>query len=236
MTAKKGHNQPPETEFDTVNVKINDLYGEARLWLDGEKVDNERSAEGITTLLNMLRSAKKDAEKAFKDEKAPHAALAKAVDDKYRPLKDKAQRAADACKSALTPWLEAKEKEKDAEVERLRQEAEEKTLTAQKAFASTPLDHLVEREKTELLAEEAKEAEKDARRAAGKSSNTKGKVGKAVGLRTSHNTTLTDPILAIRHFWPNDEINELLMKLARQEVRQGVREIPGFEIITKRAV
>ena len=49
-----GHNSPPLTPFEIVSKKIDDLYGEAKLWLDGSVVDSENFAEGATEALRAL--------------------------------------------------------------------------------------------------------------------------------------------------------------------------------------
>ncbi len=228
-----GHNKPP-SPFEEVETEINGLYEEAGHWLDGAEVDSKESANGIATLLNMLRLAGKDADALHKEEKAPHLKESKAVDDKYRPMRDKAKQAGGACKSALEPWLE---KEKAA----LRAEAEEKRLLAEKAKAeaeaaiqATGPDNLKERAAAEEKVDLAKKLDIDAKSVENAKPNIKNAAGKAIGLKTFYVPEITDAVEAIRHYWPNDEINAVLIKLAERDVRAGKREIPGFVIHEKK--
>lgn len=231
-----GHNSPPEP-FDFIEDKINALYEEAKHWLDGEEVKDEKTAEGVTDLLNLLRKSNKEADEERKKEKKPHDDLGKAVQEKYKPLTDKAELAATACKKALAPFLIAKEKAKQEEAERFRMEAEVKLKDAQDAAIKARGNNLTEQENASSLADEAQDAAKVARKAENASSNTKSQFGRAAGLRTSYATTLTDPMEAIRHYWPDDSINAVLVALAKKDVAKGAREIPGFEIKEeKRAV
>lgn len=61
VVATVGHNKPPSL-FDDAQENIENLFGEAHLWLDGEEVTSEETAEGIAKLLDMLRKAGKEAE------------------------------------------------------------------------------------------------------------------------------------------------------------------------------
>ena len=49
----KTHNNPPKTVFE----RIDDLYAEAKLWLDGEAIQNDAQAEGLGRLMEMLKAA-----------------------------------------------------------------------------------------------------------------------------------------------------------------------------------
>src|SRR3990167_6476325 len=99
-----GGNMPPADTFGLVKSEVDDLYQEAKHWLDGEEVSDAKTAEAIATLLNMLRDAGKKADEEFTKEKAPHLAAGRVVDDKWRPIKMMVKTAADACKKALGVW------------------------------------------------------------------------------------------------------------------------------------
>lgn len=228
-----GGNQPPEpTPFEAAEKEIGDLYEEARAWLDGAKVDRQELADGIGNLLGMLRSAEKKADTARAAEKKPHDDAAKAVQAKYRPLLDRAQLASDACKKALAPWLAKLEQEKREAAEKARIEAEQRQWLAEQAVQAARDASLDEQAKAEARVKAAKEAERDAKRAEKAPAVAGGAVGRSVGLRTVHYAVMTDPVAAARHFWQThpDEMKANLQTIADREVRQGKREIPGFDI------
>lgn len=228
-----GHNQPPEpTPFELASQEVEKLYGEAKLWLDGEEVDRQEMADEISKLLNMIRAAKKTADTARKDEKKPFDDGAKEVQARYKPLLDKADLAADACKKALAPWLQKLQRESDELAERARQEAAEKARAAQEAIRNTQADNLAEREAAEALVKEAKDAETAANKASKATAKASGGVGRATSLRTTYTPVIIDPVLAASHYWKHaqKEIEELVLSLAKADVRAGVRNIPGIEI------
>lgn len=227
-----GGNRSPESAFGLANQRIKDLYDEAKQWLDGEAVSSQGQADGLAQLVAEFRKASKAADAAHKDDKAPHLEASRAMDDKYRPMRDKAKRASDACKAAVAPWLAKVKAEQDAEAERLRLEAEEKAREAQAALRSTPHDHLTAREEAEAKLDEAREAKEAANRAARKKSHATPAFGRALGLRTYYTPVVTDPVKAVEYFWNRrqPEIVEFLVNLAERELQAGQREIPGFEI------
>jgi len=60
-----GGNNPPEPmSFEAIAHRVEDLFGEAKLWLDGAVVDNADLAGGVNNLRNMLKAAGADAVKA----------------------------------------------------------------------------------------------------------------------------------------------------------------------------
>lgn len=235
-----GHNNPPPTPFDAVEARTNDLYHEAKMWLDGDEVTSEEYAEQITTLLNMLRQTGKQAEEARTEEKAPHLEAGRAVDAKYKPITGMIDKATKACKAAMAPWLKKKADILAAEQEEARAKAAAAQAKAQAVMQAAAQDDLQEREDAERAVDAAKEAEKQSSKLNNTRSTTKGAVGRAVGLRTYYEPELIDGTAAARHYWQTqtgrEAINELLMKLARQDVSAGKREIPGFIVHEEKRV
>lgn len=235
-----GHNNPPEpTPFELAKEKVDTVCMEARHWLDGAAVNDEKTAGSVSNLLNLLRDAEKKAEAARKEEKQPYLDAGRTIDAKYKELTDQVELAVGACKKALQPWLIAQEAKKKEEAERARREADEKARAAQEALRATAAESLVEKEKAEALYKEAKKAEKVALSAAKETAKADGGIGRAVSLRTEYVPVLTDEKAAARHYWTTDKHSflDLLKTLASRDVRMGKREIPGFEIKEeKRAV
>lgn len=233
-----GHNNPPETTpFEAFSVHIGDLFGEATNFLDGEPIATDAMAEAVSRLMDDLRRAGKDADKARTEEKKPHADAAKEVDAKWKPLIERADLAVSTCKKALAPWLQAQAEEQRIAAEKARQEAEEKARAAAEAARTTTLDDLAGREAAEALVADAKAAEADARRAEKARPQATGGA-RAATLRTSYRPELLNASEALKHFVRirPDDMKAALLRLAEIEVRNGAREIPGFNIIAEQSV
>lgn len=230
-----GHNQPPATlPFDAFSAHIEDLYAEAKNFLDGEGVNSEGVATAVTTLMDQLRKAAKDADAARAAEKKPHDDAAKAVQAAWKPLLDKAELAVTVCKRALTPWLQAKEAERQAAAAAARAESErkaEEARLAREAAAETDLDA---RERAEALAKEAAKAEKAANKAERGRAQTAGGA-KAVSLRTYYSPSVTDFKAALLHYLKVNPqaFMPLVVELANADIQAGKRQIPGVEVITE---
>jgi len=234
-----GHNLPPEpTPYEIAEKAVGDIYAEARLWLDGARVESRETADGIGNLLKLIRDAKALAEEKKEIEYRPHKTAADAVVERYKPLLKRADDAAKACKAALQPWLDEKDRQLRAEQERLRAEAEAKAKAAQEAIRAADAANLDAREKAEQQIAEAKEAEKIANKAAKQTALAGGTYGRSVSLRTEWVALMIDPIAAARHYWleRREEMQAFLQGLADRDVRHGKRDIPGFTITEERKV
>lgn len=233
-TATIGHNAPP-SPYEESKDRIESLHEEAVHWLDGDPVDSQQIADSISDLMKMIRAARKEADTARKAENKPFDDGKKDVQARYNPLLKQADTAIDACKRALTPWLEKldrEKREKEAEARRL---ADEKLKAAQEAAREADMDNLAEREAAEAAIKEAQDAEKAAKRAE-KETAKAGTGQRGAHLRTVWTPVLTDSRAAARHYWTTNrkEIEDLLVTLAGNDVRRGKRTIPGFDIIEER--
>lgn len=232
-----GHNNPPEpTPYEKAEAEIISLFDEAKHWLDGQGVKDDKDAEGVSKLLDMIRKAKKAADEARVEEKRPHDEAAKEVQEKYKPLLTRCDLAADAAKKALAPYLEKIEAEKRARAEAARREAEEKARAAQEAIRAAELTDLAAREKAEEMIQAAKKAEATAKRAENDKAHAKGGT-RAVTLRKTYKPVLKDAREAARHYWTarREELEAFFLSLAEKDVRAGQQDIPGFDIIEERA-
>lgn len=227
-----GHNNPPEpSPFEAFTAHIGDLFEEAKNFLDGEGVNSEGEAEAVAKLLDLIRTASKDADKARAEEKKPHDDAGKSVQAKWKPLLERAELAASTCKKALTPWLQKKEAERQAQAEAARIEAQRKADEAAAAIAAARETDLEAQEQAEAMLKEAKKAEA----AASKVENSRAQAAggaRAVSLRTTYRPTLESPSEALRHYASvrPAELKAFLLTLAETDVREGKREIPGFTI------
>ena len=195
-------------------------------------------ADGLSKLINLLRAAEKAADALRVVEKKPHDEAGAAVQAKFKPITDKCKRAIDGCKKALTPWLEKVEAAKRATEAAAKKAAEEAIRAAQEALRTSDPTNLEDREAAEVLVQDAKFAQIDARKATKDTAKaSSGGVGRAVSLRTTYSPVMTDPVVAARHFWGTKpaEMKAFIQSLAEDEVREAGKaaefiSIPGFII------
>ncbi|MFP5513281.1 MAG: hypothetical protein ACLGJC_09395 [Alphaproteobacteria bacterium] len=236
-----GHNGAPEpTPFERVRDKIDKLFDEAKLYLDGEPVASQGVADDIANLLNMIRSAENEADDERKKEAKPHDDAKAEIQARYNALigntktvKGKTVLASEACKKALAPWLQKVEAEKAAAAEAARREADEKRRVAEEAIRSRDAANLEQTAAAEALLKDAKKADAAAKKAekdgAKAGSST---FGRAISTRTVWNTSMTNSVEALKHYRATkpEELKAFLLSLAEADVRSGARSIPGFSI------
>jgi hypothetical protein len=237
VVARIGHNNPPSTPFDLVSEKINDLYGEAKNWCDGEAISRAEQADEVQKLLRLIQAAEKEADAARVEENKPFDEGKAAVQAKYAPLigntktvKGLTVLAIDACKQALAPWLIKVEEENRRKAEEARREAEAKAEAAREALRQK--QSLEDAAHAEKLVREAKAAEVDARKAANAKASAKGE-GRAVGLRDRYTPEVTDYTAFARHVWlvHRSDMEDFLNIQAAKLVSSGVLSgIPGVTI------
>lgn len=230
-----GHNLPA-SPFEAHRINIDDLYVEAKGWLDGEPITSQAQADKVDLLLGMIREAHDAADESRKEENVPFDAGKAEVQARYAPLiadtkavRGKTVLAKEACIAALTPWRRKVDEERQAAARAAQAVADEAARKAAEAIRSAP-DNLVAREDAEQLVADAQRAQVAAKRAS---------AAKPTGLRTFYVPTLVDGVAAARHYWGvNREACEaFFLSLARTDVLGGKRAIPGFTITEeKRAV
>lgn len=233
-----GHNGGPEpTPFEAFETHIGDLFEEAKNHLDGAGVNTDAEAEAVSKLLDLIRTASKDADKARTEEKKPHDEAAKAVQAKWKPLLERAELAVTTCKKALAPFLAQKEAEARAAAELARQAAEEKARQAAEAMRAAELTNLEAREEAEALVKDARRAEAAASKAEKARPQASGGA-RAVTLRTTYRPELVSPSDALKHYVATrpDAIKACLQHLAETDVREGKRALPGFTIHEEKVV
>lgn len=232
-----GANGPPDA-FGAISACIDDLYAEAKNFLDGEAVSSEAMADAIEDLLTQIRAAEKAAEAQRKAEKDPLDDQIAAIQAKWNPLigsnksvKGKTVLATEACKAALAPWKQAQEAAKLEAARKAREEAEAAQQAAAEAMRASQADDLAARETAERLVRDAEAATKVANRA-DKAATT------GTGLRSYWTPKMVDPVAAARWAWADHRAacEEFFLSLASADVRAGKRTIAGFEIIEERRV
>jgi hypothetical protein len=236
LTAGIGHNNPPEpTPYEAAQKRIDDLYEEAKLWLDGAIVDCQDLADGIANLQRDLTKARKAADEARKVEAKPFDDGKAEVQARYNPLLKKADLAIEACGRANTTWLVKVKAENEAKARAERERADEAARIAREALRASDPTNLAEREAAEQLVIAAKAAERDANRAEKAKPLVGGATGRAFGLRTKFVPHMVDGVMALRHFYSVNPqpFKDLAQRLAEEHCRIGKHakdELPGFEI------
>lgn len=217
-----GGNNPPA--FDAHKAHVDDLFEEAQNWLVGKAIASAAEAEGVETLLDMARQAKKAADEARAAEKAPFLEKGRAVDALWGPIIKRAEMIADTCKQVLTPWRTEIARQKEAAALKARLEAEAEREAAQAAMRASAGD-VEARERAEEQLATAREAERYAAKQERQATT-------GLGLRTSYQPVLTDLNAAIRHYWTANraDFEALVCDLAAKDVRAGKRTIPGFRV------
>lgn len=242
-TAVIGHNNPPEpTPLEAFSADINDLYDEAKNWLDGTAIENQGQADEVTRLLDAARKTGKAADAKRAELKKPHDDAGKAVQTAWKPLIDKAGKIETGAKAALGKWMIAERLRLDREAEAARKAAEEEAERArEKHQAAAFTGDLTALEEAEDALAAAKAADKDAARAEREKPIAKVEgMARGLGLRTVWSVTgLTDAPDAAqqlaKHYWQarKAEVVEFYLSMARRDVTSGARSIPGVNITSE---
>lgn len=244
-----GDNRPPEpinpepTPFDVARDKIDQLYEEAALWLDGQPIASQEQADGLAALLRLMQDAAKRAEDARKAEVKPLDEAKAAIQARYAPLigdtkagKGKAVRAIDAMKTAQTAWLVHLDKQKQEAARKAREEAEQKAREAQESIRAADRANIVEMEAAERRIAEARAAADAAARAERDKAGAKGFAGRGVGLRTTYEPEVADVRAACRHYFVTrpEAFAAVCLQLAKEDFRRGLRDVPGIRCVERK--
>lgn len=225
-------NSTPDMAF---SMAVDDLYAEAANFVDGEPVETQSQADALAAIITGAKQIRKDADAARKVEKQPHDDAAKAVQAKWVPVLTKADDVIAAVQKPLTAWLQAQEVEQQRIAAEARAEADR--LAAEAVAAAQTSGSLERLTATRELQDAAVKAGKRANYVEKAKSHVQGG-GRAIGLRTYWDATLTDSAAALK--WARDQhpeqLREFLRELAGKAVNAGAREIPGFTITNERKV
>lgn len=222
------NNPPPEA---AIGLAIEDLYVEASAWLDGSPLETQEQADTLGRIVATARDLHKDADKTRAAEKKPHDDAARAVQAKWKPLLDKADKITTVGKAALARFLAAQQAEQDRIAAAAQAEADRLAEDARIMAMGFAPDDLAAQEALKATQDQAQKAAKQAAFAAKQTAKVAG-TGRAIGLRTYYVPTLTNPVEALAFYKKNrpDALKAFLLELAQQDVSAGLRSIPGFDI------
>lgn len=211
-----GNSPPADAAF---GLHVDSLFTLLSDTLAGGNVTTDEQDAAIDAILDDFRTAAKDADKARVEAKRPHDEAAKAVQAVWKPIIDKADRGAGACKDALTPYRVAKQRAKDEAARLAREEAEARQKAAQDALRTA--DDL----ETKFAAEQQLET-------AAKLTAVANKIERApTGLRTHWEAEITDRKAALLHYIARapERFEALIQQLADEDARTTRAPVPGIQ-------
>lgn len=213
---------PPLDPFAPHEANILDLMELAESALHGNAIETQEQADAVDQLLTEIKDAAKALEATRKAEKAHWDAGAAAVQAKAKPLANNLDIAKDTAIKALTPFRLAEQAKKDAEQQRLREEADRLAEEARAKFVHSAPTDLAARIEAEELAKVAKAATI----AANKIDRS------ATGLRTYWTALVTNygDLLAYMKQSDPQGLRDMLDDYAERQKNAGARNLPGVEI------
>jgi hypothetical protein len=250
-----GDNNPPldeqvkiEPKWSAVQPHLDDLLTEARNWADGVEITTQSQADTVGTLRQRLQDAMNLADEARTAEKAPLDKQVKEIQDRYNayiaPLKNKvpgtASKAVAALGNLLTGFLNKQEAEK-RERQRAAQEEADKIAAAamqahQEAAGSSDLGAI---EEAAELMDAADQAQRQLRSVEKEKVQASGE-HRAIGMRSYWKAVPVEGEggKALVHYAKRqpERVKAFLQMLADEDVRAGIRTIPGFTVEEERRV
>ena len=204
-----GHNAPPD-EFQMLEEDIESAASDALRWLESVgELERDEDADKAANWRDALKKRAKKAEALRKDEKQPHMDAAREVDQKFKPIIDRAEKSAKTLADALTRLGRRRQEEERRKAEEARRAAEEARKKAEAENAPPP--------KPEPEPQPAKP-------------QFGGQTGRKVGMRTRHVAEITDYRAALEHFADHPDVVAVVERLCNAEARSRTRKpIQGVE-------
>ncbi|WP_169194970.1 hypothetical protein [Devosia sp. MC1541] len=218
----------PADPFEALKIEFA-AEQEVAAELLAKPVTDQAHADQIAVLTKRLSGIKSKATNLHKVEKQPFLDGGRAVDDKFRDLKEEPDTLTKKLKRHIDPFLLEQQRMEQERQRKAREEAERKQREADEAAAKAAAanDDSAAKE-AERLANEAAQAERDAqsRNAAA------GRTGAKVSLRTFVSAQITDFDALLMALKDRQEIREVVESLANRAAKSGV-ELPGMKIASE---
>jgi hypothetical protein len=245
-----GHNQPPvePSEFDKLASRLNDLWNDAKDYLDGAAVTTKGMAEDVANIKDLTLEVETKLKALRAEESKPHNDALTEIAARYNPLiadlkgvTGKSVKIKRTAKAALEAYLDALEAEKERIAREAREAADRAAQEAQEALRASSPDNLVEREAAEQLLTDAKHLAADASRAEKDKATIGGTFGRATSRITVYSIEIVDPIKFGGWLWKNRNAQylEWMQVVADGLVRFGDHaedEFPGCVVKSERRV
>lgn len=214
-----GHNSNVNDPFEALSIEFQGELELASEFLTKPITTDEQADQAAVWSKRMAAIAKK-ANDLHKVEKQPHLDAGRAVDDKWRDLKEQPKAYSDKLKRHIDPYLQQKAKE---EAERQRKAQEEADRLRREAEKLAQEDNAVQ---AKALEQQAKQAEKETKAV----NASVGRTGSKIALRTFVLAKITDYEKALLALKYHPEMKALVEQLANRAVRAG-NELDGVERI-----
>lgn len=248
-----GNNPPEETaaapvpmNWSAIKLHLDDLLDLVR-GVTGVEIKDQANADQVGKLLRDLQDGAKLADQARTSEKAPLDEAIKEIQDRYNvyiaPLKNKTpglvSKAELALKNQIGAWLKKLDDERvtreNAAREAAEKAAEEARAAHQAAAVSDDLDQI---EAAEELIAASEQANRDLRQAEKAKPQVKTEGYRAIGLRSIWRAQRIEGEggKALSHYAKTQpaRVIAFIEQLAAEDVKAGVRSIPGFNIIEEK--
>lgn len=238
---KLGHNLPSDP-FEALRLEY-EAEKEMAADLLKAKVTTQSQADKLAVLSKRIAAIAKKATDLHKVEKQPHLDAGRAVDDKWRDLKEAPADLSKKLKRHMDDYLleqqrieQERQRKAREEADRIAREAEEARIAAERETAQMVADkvfdpkameeHNIRVAEAERLANEAAQAEREAQAR----NASAGRTGAKVALRTFVSARVTDyeaaaiALLKMNHA----DLKTCIEQLANRAVKAGV-EVAGVE-------
>ena len=252
-----GHNGGPAIEaaepakpasWDALKLHLDELLEQVR-GITGIEITEQAMADQAAQLLRDLQAAAKLADEARIAEKAPYDEAIKEIQDRFNayiaPIKNKVpglvSKAEVALKNQIAAWLRKLDDDKRAREAAAREAAVKAEAEAREAHqAARQSDDLDQIDAAEDLMAAAEAAARDLKRVERESTAVKVDGAKAVHLRSIWRAERIDGEggKALSHYARTQprRVIDFIQVLADEDVRAGIRLIPGFNVIEERVV
>lgn len=227
----------------STNRRSEDLLAEVRELADVAdewrnkvpQIDDEEQATKVQDFITRLTEVKKSADAAKADEKRPHLDANKEIEARYAPIVRMIEACLEPLKLLREGYADRKRKAQREAAEAARKEAdrlaEEAWQKAQQAACARSISANVEAAEFTKLAEAAALVADRAAAVRAHVTGTGG--GRSSAFRVSWYAKMSSYPLACRHYANHPKVIEVLESLASAEARSGVREIPGFNVLSR---
>lgn len=190
-----GHNSGDTDPFDALKIEYLGEKETAEAFMKAP-IKTQAEADKVAIWADRLRKIKSKAEALHRIEKQPHLDAGRAVDDKWRDLKEEPADVVKRLQFHAKPFFdeqkrieEERQRRAREEADRIRREAED---VAARARAASKEQTDVQREAAKQAAEEAAARAREAEREAEARKVTAGRTGARMGIRTEKVGVVTD--------------------------------------------
>lgn len=194
---------PSDDSFEGLKDRIEDLARDAQTLIDAGAATDQSAADRASDLANRLAELQKKADAARAAEKKPHDEAVALVQARWKPMLGAADIYKRIKAAVITPFLVAEDQRRRAA------EAEARRLAEEAAKAGQPIPEPAQVQRA------APKAGSGGRR--------------SVALRTVKVVTITDRAALLAYFAANDQITEVLQRLAEKVSAAGVTP-PGVTV------